>query len=131
MNGAGRFSPRKALKKQAVVLFAHGSRDPGWARPFEELASNLRKLVDGPVVLAYLDLMKPSLPEAIDALAGKVASIRVVPVFLGPGGHVRQDLPRLVQQAQRKNPALEIRVDAAIGDQAAIVDAIAKAIAGK
>ena len=116
--------------KRGLVLFAHGSRDPGWARPFEELAASLRKLVDGPVVLAYLDLMRPSLDEAIDGLAGKVTAIRVIPVFLGPGGHVKEDLPRLVKAARARHRSISMEIDPAIGDQAAVVEAIAKAIAG-
>ena len=119
------------MKRGGVILFAHGSRDPGWARPFEALASALRKLVDGPVALAYLERMKPSLDEAIDALAGKVTTIRVIPVFLGPGAHVKEDLPRLVQKAKERNPSVDIRVDPAIGDQAAVINAIANVIAGK
>jgi sirohydrochlorin cobaltochelatase len=117
------------LKKQAVVLFAHGSRDPGWARPFEQLASTLRELVDGPVVLAYLELMKPSLAEAIDGLAGQVTSIRIVPVFLGAGGHVKEDLPRLANVAAAKHPSMQISVEPPIGEQSAIIQALANAIA--
>ena len=119
------------MKKQAVVLFAHGSRDAEWAQPFELLAATLRKLVPGPVAVAYLERMKPTLGEAIDTLASQAEAIRVVPVFLGPGGHVKQDLPRMVDEARARNPSTRITVDAPIGDQAAIVDAIAKVIAGK
>ena len=119
------------MKRGGVILFAHGSRDPGWARPFEALASALRKLVDGPVTLAYLERMKPSLDEAIDALAGQVSAIRVIPVFLGPGGHVKEDLPRLVQSARARHASLSIEIEPAIGDQAGVIDALARVIAGK
>jgi hypothetical protein len=48
----------------------------------------------GRVALAYLE-HGPSLEEAVTALAAKGAlSIRVVPLFLGTGGHVRNDLPK-------------------------------------
>jgi sirohydrochlorin cobaltochelatase len=117
------------LSKQAVVLFAHGSRDPQWARPFEELAGSLRKLIDAPVALAYLEFMKPTLAEAIDALAGQASAIRVIPVFLGTGGHVKDDLPRLVQAARTRHPSLDIRIDPTIGDQASVIEAIAAVIA--
>src|SRR5205085_9840654 len=91
-----RTAPHRSLK-QGIVLFAHGSRDPHWARPFEQLAAALAKKIDAPVSLAYLELMPPSLDQAIAALVKDGAStIRVVPVFLGPGGHVKEDLPRLL-----------------------------------
>jgi sirohydrochlorin cobaltochelatase len=115
--------------RQGIVLFAHGSRDPDWARPFEQLAAKLSKQVDAPVRLAYLEAMQPSLPEAIDALAAeKLVSIRVVPVFFGHGGHIKEDLPRLVQSARAKHPALKIELDPPIGEQEPVLDAIAEAI---
>ena len=74
--------------------------------------------------------MRPSLPEALDALAREhVTAIRVVPVFFGHGGHLKEDLPRLVQAARAKHASLRIEIDAAIGDQPQVIEAIAKVIA--
>jgi sirohydrochlorin cobaltochelatase len=113
-----------------IVLFAHGSRDPEWARPFEQLAAELSHKVTGPVVLAYLELMRPPLHEAISALLDKGAtSIRVVPVFLGHGGHVKQDLPRLIERARKSHPQVAIALEPPIGEQPAVIEAIATAIA--
>jgi sirohydrochlorin cobaltochelatase len=118
--------------KAGIVLFAHGSRDPQWARPFEALAATLSRQVDGPVALAYLELMQPSLEQAIAELVGAgVAAIRVVPVFLGQGAHVKDDLPKLAANARKKHPGITIELEAAIGEQASVIDAIAGVIAGK
>ncbi|TMH21326.1 MAG: cobalamin biosynthesis protein CbiX, partial [Betaproteobacteria bacterium] len=54
--------------KAGIILFAHGSRDREWARPFQQLALALSEKVDGPVRLAFLELMQPSLEEAITLL---------------------------------------------------------------
>jgi len=109
------------------VLIAHGSRDPEWSRPFERLAAALeKKLPAAAVALAYLE-HGPSLEEAFAALVAKGAgSIRVVPVFLGAGGHVKEDIPRLVAAAK---PAVPVTVDPAIGEQASAIEAIAAVIA--
>jgi sirohydrochlorin cobaltochelatase len=117
--------------KEGILLFAHGSRDPEWARPFERISKELsRKLPQAVVCTAYLELMRPSFDEAVAALAAAgVDSIRIVPLFLGPGGHVKEDLPRLVERAAAARPALEIRLEAPIGEQAAVIEAIAAAIA--
>ena len=48
--------------KEGIVLFAHGSRDPEWAQPFERIAAELRD--EFLVELAYLERMKPTLEEA-------------------------------------------------------------------
>ena len=114
--------------KEGIVLFAHGSRDPAWARPFESIASQLSKKFL--VRLAYLEQMRPSLGEAVGALAAAgVKSIRVVPLFLGPGGHVKDDLPRLVSAAKAGHPHVEITLEKPIGEQATVIEAIAEAIA--
>ena len=121
---------RAAKQSPGLILFAHGSRDREWARPFEQLAATLSRRTDARVRLAYLELMSPSLAEAIAALAAEGAkSIRVVPVFLGQGGHTKQDLPQLVAQARERHPRVEISLDAPIGEQASVIEAIAAAIA--
>ena len=114
--------------KSGIVLFAHGSRDRDWARPFQQLAETLRK--NGPVALAYLEFMSPTLEEAIAALArDSVTTIRVVPVFLGEGGHVKEDLPKLVAAAEKKHAGVMIHLEPAIGEQPSVIEAIAAAIA--
>jgi sirohydrochlorin cobaltochelatase len=81
------------------------------------------------VRLAYLELMRPALPEALAALAQDgTTTIRVVPVFLGAGGHVKEDLPRLVQETLARHPQLRVEIDAPIGEQDAVLRAIAAAI---
>ncbi|MBV8030795.1 MAG: CbiX/SirB N-terminal domain-containing protein [Betaproteobacteria bacterium] len=118
--------------KQGVVLVAHGSRDPEWSRPFERLALAVQKRDPSlAVALAYLE-HGPSLDEALAALAARGAlAIRVVPAFLGPGGHVREDLPRLVAAARQAFPALKIALDKSFGEEAGILDAIAQVIAAR
>jgi sirohydrochlorin cobaltochelatase len=113
--------------KQGIVLVAHGSRDPEWSRPFERLAAALEKRLPAvAVALAYLE-HGPAVEEALAALVAKgVGAIRVVPVFLGAGGHVKDDIPRLVAAAKLSVP---VSVDAPIGEQAPVIDAIAEGIA--
>ena len=79
--------------KHALILFAHGARDPRWAAPFERLREIAQaQLPDTEVVLAFLELMSPRLPEAVAGLAQNgCTSVSVVPVFLGQGGHVLRD----------------------------------------
>jgi sirohydrochlorin cobaltochelatase len=116
--------------KAGIVLFAHGSRDPEWAGPFAALAATLSRKVEGPVRLAYLELMQPSLENAIAALVGEgVSAIRVVPVFLGAGGHVKADLPMLAANARTRHPGISVSVESPIGEQSAVIEAIAAAIA--
>jgi sirohydrochlorin cobaltochelatase len=110
--------------KQGLILFAHGSRDPRWARPFKRIAALLSKKFL--VRVAYLERMRPTLAEALGEFERKkVSSVRIVPLFLGAGGHVRKDIPRLVAAAK---PSVKVTIDPPIGEQAAVVKAIAAAI---
>jgi len=118
---------KPGIVREGIVLFAHGSRDPEWARPFERIAAALSKRKEFLVRIAYLELMQPSLDTAIaDLVASGAGSIRIVPLFFGAGGHVREDLPRLVAAA---NPPVPVTIDPPIGEQAEVVEAIAGAIA--
>jgi sirohydrochlorin cobaltochelatase len=117
--------------RPGIVLFAHGARDPRWADPFEALAARLRQLrPQAEVRLAYLELMQPSLPEAGDALvAAGCDSVEVVPVFLGAGGHVRRDLPLLLETLRTRHSNVRWTLHAPLGERPSIIDAMAAAAA--
>ena len=121
------------MARQAIVLFAHGARDPQWARPFQQLVTELGELLPGErTVLAFLELMQPSLPACAALLHGEgVRSLRVVPVFLGAGGHLKEDLPKIVAAIRGSYPDFEISVDPPIGEQTAVIRAIAQVIASR
>ena len=113
---------------QAIVLFAHGARDPRWAAPFEAVAARVRAAAPGwPVALAYLELMTPALGDAVAGLIDEGATrIDIVPLFLGTGGHLRDDLPPLVEALRAEHPGVVITLHAAIGEHAPVIDAMAR-----
>ncbi len=118
----------------AIVLLAHGARDPEWARPIEAIAARLRNLLpDTQVAISYLELMHPDIETAVCQLVeGGARRVRVVPVFLAQGGHVKRDLPAKVDALRTKlvlmHADLQIALDTAIGEQSEIIDAIAVCI---
>lgn len=102
----------------AIVLFAHGARDPEWAEPFIQIAERVRAQQPGtPVVLAFLELMQPKLADAVEGLAAQgVRNITLVPMFLARGGHLKQDLPKLVGEIGALHPQISMRLAPAIGE---------------
>ncbi|MDQ2927413.1 MAG: CbiX/SirB N-terminal domain-containing protein [Caldimonas sp.] len=116
---------------QAIVLFAHGARDARWAEPFIAIATKLRAAAPGlRVELAFLELMAPDLETALAALASEGSTrVDIVPLFLGTGGHLRSDLPPLIARSRAAHAGLDIRLHPAIGENAAVIDAIAAALA--
>ena len=115
--------------KRGLVLFAHGARDPRWALPFEAIAERARaQQPSWQVRLAFLELMAPTLPDSGAALAADGCDrIDIVPLFLGAGGHVRQDLPLLFDALRAAHPHVRWHLQRAIGEQPAVIDAIADA----
>ena len=111
----------------AIILFAHGARDPEWAAPFRRIAARLRESSPNlPVQLAFLELMQPALADAVARMAADgITRITLVPLFLAQGGHLKEDLPRLLDDIRRSHPGVTIDVSQAIGDSEVLTAAIA------
>jgi sirohydrochlorin cobaltochelatase len=110
-----------------LVLFAHGSRDPRWAEPFQAIAARVSAAAPGVrVSLAFLEIMAPDLATSVGILATAGARcICIVPLFLGQGGHAREDLPRLVEAVRAQYPGVEVRLAGIAGDAPVVLDALA------
>jgi sirohydrochlorin cobaltochelatase len=83
------------------------------------------------VELAFLEIMRPTLDEAVDALAelAEVAAggeIVIVPAFIAAGSHLKRDLPQQAAAAMDRYPHLTIRIAPPIGDSPAVIAAIAE-----
>jgi sirohydrochlorin cobaltochelatase len=116
------------MSVKALVLFAHGARDPRWAAPFELLQQlAAAQLPEVAVRLAFLELMTPQLPETVAALVRDgCAELTIVPIFLGQGGHVLRDLPVLIDALRVEHPTLQIQVAAAVGENPQVLASIAQ-----
>ncbi len=114
------------MTDQAIILFAHGARDPDWALPFELIKRQLQAArPDTQIELAFQDFMTPTLEQAVAQAAAQGAKrIALVPLFMAQGGHLKQDLPRMVGKLREQHPQLEVKVMPAIGDAPEILQAI-------
>ncbi|MFM0101420.1 CbiX/SirB N-terminal domain-containing protein [Paraburkholderia nemoris] len=117
------------MATHGLVLFAHGARDVRWREPFERLAEKVRAARGsdaGAVLLAFLELMEPDLPTAVgDLVSDGCSVVTVVPVFFGQGGHVRRDLPEVIERCRGAYPSVEIRCAIAVGEDEGVLDAVA------
>ena len=117
---------------RAVLLFAHGARDPAWALPFQAIRDAVRAAApDLRVELAFLELMQPALPATAAALiADGVSELTVVPLFMAQGGHLKKDLPVLLDDLRAAHPGLTVHLTSAIGDVPELTQAIARWVIG-
>ena len=117
---------------RAIILFAHGARDPQWAAPFGRIRRELQAARPGtPVELAFLEQMQPSLEVAVaNAVAQGARRIVLVPLFMAQGGHLKRDLPLLLDALRVRHAQIEFRVLPAIGDAPEILRAIVDWVLG-
>lgn len=92
-------------EKAAVLLIGHGSKAPGFEKAMREVSRALTKTDEyARVGLAYLEVTKPSIPEAVNQLIESgFLKIILMPYFLLTGMHVREDIPEIVRELARKH----------------------------
>ena len=113
---------------RAVILLDHGSREPEANAQLEALAALVAARLGGArVATAHLTLAPPTLAEAAAACVGDGArEIVVLPCFLAPGRHVREDLPRLAAALRAAHPGVEVTLAEPLGAHPAVADALAE-----
>ncbi len=113
-----------------LVLLAHGSRDPRWQQPFEQLLKQAQdQHGQDAVALAYMEMCGPSLAEVAErAYQNGVRNLLVLPLFMSAGGHVSQDLPRLGQAAMAAHSGLNVALLPPVGEQGPVRDAFLQVI---
>jgi sirohydrochlorin cobaltochelatase len=114
--------------KRAVVLFAHGSRDPLWHKPMEAVAEHIALgEPDLNVRCAYLELSQPDLSTAcLELVEASINSITVIPMFLGVGRHAREDLPLLLEQLRTQHPLVKFDLKPAVGEDPRLIQLLAR-----
>ena len=128
------------MTEKALILFAHGARDPEWARPVEAVATRLRQINPHvPVRVAFLEFMTPTLPDAVVVLctrhtaAGRGLTdlqIDILPFFIAQGGHVRRDVPEMLSALAVQYPDVKLRLLQSLGELPEVQEAMASAISG-
>lgn len=113
--------------KTAIILFAHGSRDPDWSAPFERIRRQVEiARPEARVELAYLESTPPKLVQAAEKLIAQgVRSLIIAPLFMGQGAHAKRDLPELVESLRSNYPSVTVRVLPALSDAPEVLDFIA------
>jgi sirohydrochlorin cobaltochelatase len=115
------------VARSALVLFAHGSRDPDWARPFRTIQQKVsERSAELTVEVAFLELMSPSLIEAVDRLT--VAGhdrVTIAPLFMAQGAHLKRDLATLMTKLEQRHRTIDLRLLPAAGEVEGVLEAIA------
>ena len=114
-----------------IVVVDHGSKRASandMLGKFVELLENNIREGRGNVVAveeAHMELATPSIADAVGCCVDKGATMVVVaPYFLSHGRHIQEDIPRLVEEAQKKFPNVSCVVAEQIGLDARVADVV-------
>lgn len=113
----------------ALILFAHGARDPAWAEPVRRVQAAVRAIDPAVrVEVAFLEFMAPTLADCGAALADEgFGRIVVLPMFIAQGGHLKRDVPELLADLQSRYPGTSFELAKAVGENEAVIRAMAQA----
>jgi sirohydrochlorin cobaltochelatase len=115
------------MPKTALILFAHGSRDPEWASPLQRVRALVRAQAPAlRVELAFLEFIAPNLQDSVETLVDEgFERIVVLPMFIAQGGHLKRDLPLLLDELRALHPQIRFEQAAALGEADRMVQAMA------
>lgn len=118
------------MLKTALILLAHGARDPEWARPLRRVQAALADVQPATrYELCFLEFMTPDLQQAAaDCIAAGATRIVVVPLFIAQGGHLKRELPEMLAQLRSTWPQAEFALTGPVGEHELVVQAMAQAV---
>jgi sirohydrochlorin cobaltochelatase len=135
-DGAG-WQPLHRLQRTGLLIMAHGSPHPESNAPIYAIARRVRASGHyAAVAVCFLDLNKPSIPDAIDGMAKRgIRRMIAIPYFLQLGNHVADDLPELIGAARLRHPDSLILISEHLAYDrllvSVIADRVSEAIASK
>jgi sirohydrochlorin ferrochelatase len=91
------------MSAPALLLIAHGTRDPDGSLVTERVAARARRAIGVPVAVSYVDVRRPTPADALAELPGPCVA---VPMFLAAGYHVRTDVPDQLRDSGRTDVLL-------------------------
>ncbi len=96
-------TPRNIPRQTLLVLLAHGSSDPAWQIPFQEMTASIAANQPHSVKLGFMELCTPSLEDiARDIPEDQPTDIEILPLFFSAGRHLRKDVPEQLKVLNQK-----------------------------
>lgn len=114
----------------AVLLIAHGSRNPAANNELHDLAHRLRARVPHPIVVpCFLELAEPDIAAGGDrCVALGARRVLMIPYFLSTGVHVATDLVDARLELQARHPAIDFRLGTPLGPDPLLDDLVRRRI---
>ena len=114
----------------AILVVDHGSRNDEANRQTQVIAERIaERRPDWIVRHAHMEIAAPDIADGLAAcaLAG-ATDVIVHPHFLGPGRHIRETIPALVEAAAQRHPTLAVRIGDPLGVHDGLIDLVIERI---
>jgi sirohydrochlorin cobaltochelatase len=100
------------MSRIGVMICGHGSRDVEATHEFAALVAHLKRhYADHPVEAGYLEFARPVIRDGLDRLKEKgVTEILAMPAMLFAAGHVKNDVPSVLNAWAAENPGVTVRM---------------------
>jgi sirohydrochlorin cobaltochelatase len=113
------------MSKTCAVLLSHGSRDASADLEMKKCAKAYQaRHPEITVRFAYLELAEPFFIYELEKAAQAFKIVRILPLFLFPGSHLKKDIPEIIKNVQAKNPQTQFQLAPSLGTSPVMAELI-------
>ena len=113
------------MSENIIIFAGHGSRDPESTREFITFVDAYR---DGhpelTVVHAFVELAEPGLAKVLEDISASCRQVVVVPISLFSAGHVKNEIPLLVEAEAQKKPGVRFHITPSLGIHPRLIELV-------
>ncbi len=113
-----------------VLIVGHGSRAEKAKKNFNEVIKLVReKSRKVPIYGAHMELASPSVDEVMELILKEneeLKKVAIVPFFLYEGIHIREDIPEIIGNLEKKYSGIEFIFGKPIGAEPVLADILLK-----
>jgi sirohydrochlorin ferrochelatase len=112
--------------KTALVIMVHGSPNPESNQAVLTAAEMIRRRgAFSQVEIGFLECNEPDIPTAIEkCISAGAEGIVASPYFLHTGNHVANDIPEILEAAQKKYPNIQFLMTNIVGSSEKVTDVL-------
>ncbi|GHH96924.1 sirohydrochlorin chelatase [Neobacillus kokaensis] len=115
---------------KAILYIGHGTRSKKGAEEAKGFIERVIHRIDVPIQeISFLELTEPLIEDGFQQCVEKGATeITIVPLFLLAAGHIKQDIPRVLDSLRASYPHIQLEVKDPFGVQGKILNAVAELV---
>ncbi|MDZ4781187.1 MAG: sirohydrochlorin chelatase [Planctomycetia bacterium] len=112
------------MRRTALVIIGHGTRDPQGVAEFRELVAKVAAAAPEWIVEpCFLELAEPDVARGLDRAVERGATeVVALPLLLFAAGHAKRDVPELLFEASHRHPSVSYRQAPHLGCHADLVE---------